>query len=551
LTPPLTALQQAQMIVDAALKPQQDLLNQQAAAARQEAAFRAQAIQGFSLAGANALKSVGPDIGSAYNAAADRTAAYGHGYSTGLQLLAQQSADQGNQQLEKLGLPGRVNGDVQGGADALYAIGGAIPATSLATQGAAFRSAADFLPATTIGRGQQDFALAQAQGVGNQRTFDDQLKQLEAQRPGLLNQALSTIGNQADSRAKVNTTLSAGRGILVNDYGDAIKGKNGKPIPYAPYEKPAGPGGFKIVKGSDGYYRVNSDGTVSPLGIKPPPTAGSKPSNFQSKVVNGHVVTFDPNTNQYYVPGTTTPIDPNSLSKPPTPASPKQMQAARNYLFDNANGYWASTNDLHTILTPAQATAAKAAGEDVQYVNVTPHEDNEIQRLYTTLVKKYGIPARQAFTMVAGQYKQWGSAHEGAYFPKAGAADSGIRVQGATAKDAAAVDLVKQYLGTPYQWGGSNPGGFDCSGLLQYVWAKQGVQIPRTTYEQYKAGIDVTGSQLRPGDAVFFEPTKAGPGHVGMFIGNGRFIESPHTGSSVRISNLAGRRDYVGARRYA
>lgn len=117
-----------------------------------------------------------------------------------------------------------------------------------------------------------------------------------------------------------------------------------------------------------------------------------------------------------------------------------------------------------------------------------------------------------------------------------------------------AVALAERYQGTPYVWGGSKPGGFDCSGLLQYVWAQKGVKIPRTTYEQFKKGQPVVQGNLRPGDAVFFKgsDSKGGlPGHVGMYVGNGRFIEAPHTGSVVRVSKLAGRSDFVGARRYA
>ena len=127
-----------------------------------------------------------------------------------------------------------------------------------------------------------------------------------------------------------------------------------------------------------------------------------------------------------------------------------------------------------------------------------------------------------------------------------------IKIQGKASPTARkAAGLVFDYLGTPYHWGGESPGGFDCSGLLQYVWGKEGVQIPRTSQEQWQAGSAVKKSQLRPGDAVFFEPGKGGPGHVGMYVGGGRFIESPHTGASVRISKLAGRTDFVGARRFA
>lgn len=114
----------------------------------------------------------------------------------------------------------------------------------------------------------------------------------------------------------------------------------------------------------------------------------------------------------------------------------------------------------------------------------------------------------------------------------------------------AVVQEIKKYLGTPYVWGGAKPGGFDCSGLLQYVWAQKGVKIPRVTDQQIKAGVEVPIKQLQPGDAVFFG-SWSNPHHVGMYIGHGQFVESPHTGAKVRISNLNERLgDYVTARRF-
>jgi cell wall-associated NlpC family hydrolase len=131
-------------------------------------------------------------------------------------------------------------------------------------------------------------------------------------------------------------------------------------------------------------------------------------------------------------------------------------------------------------------------------------------------------------------------------------------VSPASPHDVAAVKSVESFIGTPYQWGGAKPGGFDCSGLLQYVWGKQGVSIPRTTYQQWSAGQAVSKGALRPGDAVFFKGSDSRtangqvlPGHVGMYIGGGKFVEAPHTGSTVHISTLAGRTDFMGARRFA
>lgn len=121
--------------------------------------------------------------------------------------------------------------------------------------------------------------------------------------------------------------------------------------------------------------------------------------------------------------------------------------------------------------------------------------------------------------------------------------------------EAQAVKMVHKYLGVKYTWGGeSAKTGFDCSGLLQSVWHSLGVNIPRTTYTQWDSGSAVSMKALKPGDAVFFRGSDSvggKPGHVGMYIGGGQFIEAPHTGSVVRVSNLAGRTDYMGARRFA
>jgi cell wall-associated NlpC family hydrolase len=116
----------------------------------------------------------------------------------------------------------------------------------------------------------------------------------------------------------------------------------------------------------------------------------------------------------------------------------------------------------------------------------------------------------------------------------------------------AVVETAKTQLGIPYQWGGEAKLGSptDCSGLLQAVLAKYGIDIPRVTYDQFKAGRAVSREDLQPGDAVFFDMGSRGPEHVGIYIGGNRMIEDPHTGAAVRVSDLSGRSDFAGARRY-
>ena len=108
----------------------------------------------------------------------------------------------------------------------------------------------------------------------------------------------------------------------------------------------------------------------------------------------------------------------------------------------------------------------------------------------------------------------------------------------AAGKVSAVIKTAKSYIGTPYQFGGATPKAFDCSGYLQYVFAKNGLSIPRTADEQYKLGARTKSvSQLVPGDLVFFETYEPGPSHCGIYLGGGEFI---HASSSkgVRIDKL-------------
>jgi cell wall-associated NlpC family hydrolase len=109
------------------------------------------------------------------------------------------------------------------------------------------------------------------------------------------------------------------------------------------------------------------------------------------------------------------------------------------------------------------------------------------------------------------------------------------------------VGIAMQYLGVPYVYGGASPAGFDCSGFVMYVFAQIGVSLPHNAAAQYGYGMPVSRDQLQPGDLVFFN----GLGHVGIYIGGGSFIHSPHTGDVVKISSLTGwySSTWVGARR--
>jgi cell wall-associated NlpC family hydrolase len=104
----------------------------------------------------------------------------------------------------------------------------------------------------------------------------------------------------------------------------------------------------------------------------------------------------------------------------------------------------------------------------------------------------------------------------------------------------AAIRETMRWLGVPYVWGGAGPRGFDCSGLVLYVFAKFGVKLPHAATSQARMGTPVPFGQLQPADLVFFG-SPSFYHHVGIYVGEGKFIEAPHTGDVVKVSVLAGR----------
>ena len=113
----------------------------------------------------------------------------------------------------------------------------------------------------------------------------------------------------------------------------------------------------------------------------------------------------------------------------------------------------------------------------------------------------------------------------------------------------ALVATAQKYLGIPYVWGGSTPKGFDCSGLMQYVYAENGININRVADDQWHgAGLKITSMEsLRPGDMVFFgESGSDYASHVGMYVGNGQMIHAPHTGTTIQYADIFNSNYYRG-----
>ena len=114
-----------------------------------------------------------------------------------------------------------------------------------------------------------------------------------------------------------------------------------------------------------------------------------------------------------------------------------------------------------------------------------------------------------------------------------GLTPDGLRLPPANSRAGIAVRAALSRLGRPYVWGATGPDRFDCSGLTQWSYARAGIHLDRTTYQQLYDGIPVPRSHVRPGDLVF-----PSAGHVQMAIGNNLVVEAPHGGATVRISPL-------------
>jgi len=133
-------------------------------------------------------------------------------------------------------------------------------------------------------------------------------------------------------------------------------------------------------------------------------------------------------------------------------------------------------------------------------------------------------------------------------------AEPSIIVPAVPVAPSAVVDTAMKLRGVPYRNGGSDPSGFDCSGFVQWVFARNGVLLPREVREQYAAGHQIDLRDVQPGDLLFFQTVSRGASHVGVAIGADQFVHAPSSSGVVRVERFTATywsRRFVGARRVA
>lgn len=214
-----------------------------------------------------------------------------------------------------------------------------------------------------------------------------------------------------------------------------------------------------------------------------------------------------------------------------------QDQAKQKQLFKDTK------SALATVKTKLAAREQALKGKE----QLVAQLEREEQARQVRLVAQAKEAARQA--AAAAKARQFAAAtaasNGGSGNGNVGRANTPARNVPSSHVGGSVIDIAMRYIGVPYVWAGSSPSGFDCSGFVMYVFGQAGISLPHSSRAQFGYGVAVSRDSLQPGDLVFFgSPIH----HVGIYVGNGSMINSPYTGSSVRIDGID-RGNFVGARR--
>ena len=296
----------------------------------------------------------------------------------------------------------------------------------------------------------------------------------------------------------------------------------------------------KVAKGLHGQQAIQA---ISSQFERPADVAGevTKASGRYGQFSSGQIPPSPTFQTQPYTPGTAPAFTPQP-STPQAVAQSPVVQFAHQLLAQ------AAQTGQHPLSQMAQQAGGARNLQGITPLQpIQPQQNQFFQQMVDLAAqRRQSALAQQAY----GQTPTTGPVTDFSTTTK-----SGIPVQGGGPTNQLQANIVKtaqSQLGNSYQYGGTAQlgGHTDCSGLAQAVLGANGIQIPRTTYQQWAAGKPVDAKDLQPGDLVFFNMTNQGPEHVGIYAGGGKFIEDPHTGASVRYADLSTYPGFVGARRF-
>ena len=486
----LAAQQQARAQILAAEMP----IEQQIKAEKQANLAKARAQMGFAKAAAAIMQQAAPAVGDAYTGAANSDAGYSRALGSGTQALLDQNAQQSNDFLTKMGTPAGALTHAAPVGDVAYGLQGYIPATTLQREGAAWESAAQLAPGNELHAGQQGAAATLANDP-QLASLQGDLAKIAGTEPSVYSQLLHQFVGENQAQQRI------GQG-----------------------QQRIGIERFRAqTAAQQGQERIALEGARLQQSIRQ-----SAQSNAQAWARIG--------------------ISQKRL----------KMEAAKTQAKLNTGGF---TPDELVHIKDQAANMAFSLHSGGKNSDGTPDPTRPPRNYKYALnyMVAHGIPLTIALDeLKRAGYRTPSKGMATSFFNSIGMAAGGGRggpLGSAVASGAAGriVSLAHEYLGTPYVWGGESPKGFDCSGFAQYLYAKVGISIPRTTYTQWTTGHAVSKRNLQPGDLVFFRGSDARgglPGHVGIYIGDGMMIDAPHTGSSVRIESVFNFGGYMGARRY-
>ncbi|MFF2127446.1 NlpC/P60 family protein [Streptomyces olivochromogenes] len=192
-----------------------------------------------------------------------------------------------------------------------------------------------------------------------------------------------------------------------------------------------------------------------------------------------------------------------------------------------------SKADVQRKLAEARSLLSKLTSEEKARLAAIEKKKREAaDRKAAELAQQQAAAEKKAQEAAAQQ--QTGSGTSGTT-GSTGTSGSSATDSSYTAKADKALAFARTQIGKPYVWGATGPGSYDCSGLTQAAWKAAGVTLPRTTYDQVKAGTTVSLADIKPGDLVFFYDDIS---HVGLYIGNGMMIHAPKPGAYVREESI-------------